>query len=559
MAANLDRSDRTVKIIPLGGLGEIGMNMLVVEAGDEILVVDCGLMFPEPYMLGVDLVIPDTTYLRENRERLKGIIITHGHEDHIGALPFVLPELGEVPVYGTPFTLALIRSKLREFALAEATEFIPVEPGEQVRTTNFTVEFIRVVHSIPRGVALHLETPAGSIVHSGDFKIDQTPLGDDYTDLAEFARLGRRGVRLLLADSTNIENAGFSAPEREVREALATLLPSCPGRVIISMFSSNLLRIQEVIRLAWRQGRRTALYGRSLLNNVRVAREEGIIDIPAGALVDIQELNELPPAESLLVTTGSQGEPMSGLAILAGGNNRLLRVHGDDTIIFSSRFIPGNEKAINNLINRLYRAGARVLYRPLAFTHTSGHAHREELRLLLNLVKPQAFMPVHGEYRHLVQHAALAREQGLAGENIIVATDGDLVELTPEDISIAGSIETGKILVDGKGVGESSDVIIHDRKHLSRDGVAMVVMAINASSGEVVYGPEITTKGLIFEEEKAVLDQALELVRETLAAVPAGERTDWIELKARVRKVLKGYFKRQLQRRPIILPVIIEL
>ncbi|MBN2331901.1 MAG: ribonuclease J [Deltaproteobacteria bacterium] len=548
-----------VRLIPLGGMGEIGMNMMAIECDDEILVIDCGLMFPEPYMLGVDLVIPDTTYLKENRQRIKGIIITHGHEDHIGALPFVLPDL-QVPVYGTPFTLGLIKNKLKEFSLHESTRFVTVKPGESLVTNHFIVEFIRVIHSIPDGVALHITTEAGNIIHTGDFKIDSTPLGSDHTDLAEFARRGENGVKLLLSDSTNVEQEGFSAPERRVKEAMAALFPTCPGRIIISLFSSNLLRIHELINLAHRQQRKVALYGRSLLNNVMVARELGYLVIPDNTLIDIQETGAYNPEQLLLITTGSQGEPFSGLSLLAAGGNKWLQVIPGDTIIFSSRFIPGNEKAINNLINRLYRRGARVLYKPIAFTHTSGHAHRDELRLLLNLVKPENFIPIHGEYRHLVQHAQLAKEQGITADHIVIAGDGDIISLDQDGIRCTGTVETGKILIDGKGVGEVKDVILHDRKHLSRDGVALVVIAINESTGDVVYGPDITTKGLIFEDEKEeILAQALAVVTETLANIPAAERTDWIELKTTVRTSLKRFFKRNLQRSPIILPVIIEL
>lgn len=555
----LPMNSHAVQLIPLGGLGEIGMNMMAVKCGEEILIIDCGLMFPEPYMLGVDLVIPDTTYLQENRDQVRGIIITHGHEDHIGGLPFVLPQLN-VPIYATGFTLGLIEKKLKEYSLDQTTEFISIKPGEQITTKYFTVEFIRVIHSIPDGVALHLKTPAGSIIHSGDFKIDHTPLGSDFTDLAEFARLGHKGVKLLLADSTNVENKGFSAPEREVRDALRTLFPTCPGRIIISLFSSNLLRIREIINLARRQQRKVALYGRSLLSNVNVARELGYLNIDDNTLIDIQEIGEYQPEQLLIITTGSQGEPLSGLSLLASGGNKWFQVIPDDTIIFSSRFIPGNEKAINNLINRLYRRGARVLYKPIAYTHTSGHAHRDELRLLLNLVKPDTFIPIHGEYRHLVQHAKLAEEQGIPKNNILIANDGDVITLDTAGIRHTGTIETGKILIDGKGTGDVSDVILHDRKDLSHNGVAMVIMVIKESTGEIIYGPDLTTKGLFFEEEKEmVLAEALEVIHESIKNFPASERRDWIEIKTIVRKNLKRFFKRNLQRKPIILPVIIEI
>jgi len=549
----------TVRLIPLGGLGEIGMNMMAIEYDDEILIIDCGLMFPEPYMLGVDLVIPDTTYLQANQDRVKGIIITHGHEDHIGALPFVLPQL-KIPIYATRFTLGLIKNKLKEYSLDQTTEFITIEPGKQITTKHFTLEFIRVIHSIPDGVALHLKTPVGSIIHSGDFKIDHTPLGSDFTDLAEFARLGRQGVRLLLSDSTNVEQEGFSDPEKKVREAMMALFPTCPGRIIISLFSSNLLRIGEIINLARQQQRKVALYGRSLLGNVMVARELGYLKIDDDTLIDIREAGDYKPEELLIITTGSQGEPLSGLSLLASGGNKWFQIIPDDTIIFSSRFIPGNEKAINNLINRLYRRGARVLYNSIAYTHTSGHAHSDELRLLLNLVKPDTFIPIHGEYRHLVQHARLAEEQGIPKDNILIANDGDIITLDATGIHHVGTIETGKILIDGKGTGDVSDIILHDRKDLSRNGVAMVIMIIKESTGEIIYGPELTTKGLFFKEEKeAVMAEAIDVINDSINNIPASERRDWIEIKTIVRKNLKRFFKRHLQRKPIILPVIIEL
>ncbi|MBN2232454.1 MAG: ribonuclease J [Deltaproteobacteria bacterium] len=557
---NLPRiSPRTVRLVPLGGLGEIGMNMLVLETDEDVIVIDAGIMFPEPYMLGVDLVIPDTTWLLERRDRVRAIFLTHGHEDHIGGLPFLLPDL-TVPVYGTLLTLGLVKEKLAEFSFPRPPELRPVAPGDVIHAGDFTVDFIRVQHSIPDGVALRLKTPAGTILHTGDFKLDTAAPADGGTDLEAFARCGREGVDLMLSDSTNVERGGFSESEHRVREELERLIAAAPGRVIVSLFSSNLHRIQELVHIAGRQQRHVAFFGRSMHTNTTVARQLGFMEIPPGRLVDIQDIDQFEPRQILIVTTGSQGEPLSGLSLMAGGANRWLRAWPDDTVILSSRFIPGNEKAITTLINRLCRRGVRVLYQPLAFTHTSGHAHRDELRLMMNLVQPAGFMPVHGEYRHLVQHAELARENGIAAESVVVAVDGDVITLREGAIALTDTIETGKILIDGKSTGDLNDVILHDRRHLSRDGMAVIVVAVNESTGEVIYGPDITTRGLVFaDEQETMLADVHALVVKAIDEIRPAERTNWAELKTVIRTAAKRYFKRELQRRPIILPVIIEL
>jgi ribonuclease J len=547
-----------LRLLPLGGLGEIGMNLMVLEYADEIFIIDCGLMFPEPYMLGVDIVIPDIAVLAAVRERLQGIVLTHGHEDHIGALPFILPQL-KVPVYGTELTIAMVSRRLEEHDLLNESELVVIAPGEIISSNNFSIEFIAVVHSIPQGVALAITTPAGVIVHSGDFKIDHTPLNGARTDLNRFAELGNEGVDLFLADSTNVENFGSSVSEAEVRKAFAGFLTEASGRIIVTLFASNLSRIQELIRLAHEHGRKVAVLGRSLHNNTQIAREIGILNIPAGTLVDIEEIDHLKPEEVLVITTGSQGEPFSGLSLMASGNSKWLKVTTGDTIIFSSRFIPGNEKAISNLINRLSRLGARVLYRPIAFTHTSGHAYRDELALLHSLVKPKHFIPIHGEYRHLDLHVRLARELGVEADRALVVVDGELAQLDDSGLKLIGQVEHGKVLVDGKGVGEIDFATLHDRRHLSFNGMVMVVVGINESSGAVVYGPEITTKGLIADENELILDELHGIVAEALQVIPAGERSDWIEVKAVLRRAVKKYFRTTLDKKPMILPVIIEL
>ncbi len=553
-----DANPDGLRLLPLGGLGEIGMNLMVLEYADEIFIIDCGLMFPEPYMLGVDIVIPDITALLAVKERIKGIVLTHGHEDHIGALPFILPQL-KVPVYGTRLTIAMVSRRLEEHDLLASSELNIVKPGEIIATNNFSIEFIAVVHSIPQGVALAITTPAGVVVHSGDFKVDHTPLSREKTDLNRFAELGNEGVDLLLADSTNVENAGYSVSESEVSKAFAGFLDEGSGRIIVTLFASNLNRIQEIIRLAHEHGRKVAILGRSLHNNTQIARDIGIFNLPPDTLVDIEDISALPPEEVLVITTGSQGEPFSGLSLMASGNSKWLKVATGDTIIFSSRFIPGNEKAISNLLNRLSRLGARILYPPIAFTHASGHAFRDELALLHNLVKPKHFLPIHGEYRHLDLHLRLAQKLGVAEDCARVVVDGEMAQLDESGLHIIGQVEHGKVLIDGKGVGEIDFATLHDRRHLSFNGMVMVVVGINESSGEVVYGPEITTKGLIADENELIMDELYGAVGAALQAIPMNERSDWIEVKAVLRRAVKKYFRTTLDKKPIILPVIIEL
>ncbi|HEY5973985.1 MAG TPA: ribonuclease J [Geobacteraceae bacterium] len=548
-----------LKLIPLGGLGEIGLNMMVVEYGDDIVVIDCGLMFPEPSMLGIDLVIPDISYLVERRDRVRGILLTHGHEDHIGALPYVLRELNP-PLYGTALTLGFIKEKLKEFHLDDKVDLRVVKPRDRVELGAFNVEFIRVAHSIVDGCALALQTPEGVVIHTGDFKIDQTPVDGELTDLATFARYGEQGVLALMADSTNVEREGYTLSERLVGDAFDEIFPRCSGRIIVAAFSSNIHRVQQVVDAAARCGRKVLLNGRSMLANVQIARQLGYLTIPDGLLIDLRELPTLAKEQVCMITTGSQGEPMSSLTRIAMDDHKQIRLEAGDTVILSSRFIPGNEKTISDLINHLYRRGAEVFHEKVSEVHVSGHASQEELKLILNLVRPQWFLPVHGEYRHLVKHAQLAQRVGIPRERCIVMTNGDVVAISDGEACVLDKVEHGRIFVDGKGVGDVGEVVLKDRKHLSEDGMVVVIIGIDQESGRIIYGPDIVSRGFVFEDEsQEYLDEAKRVVLDTLALHNVEVLGEWTEVKQEVRAVLRRFFKKTIERRPVILPVILEM
>jgi len=548
-----------LKIIPLGGLGEIGLNMAVFEYGEDIIVVDCGLMFPEPYMLGIDLVIPDISYLRERADRVRGIFLTHGHEDHIGALPFVLPELA-VPVYGTALTLGFVREKLKEYDLDQVTELEVVKPREKVAAGAFEVEFIRVSHSIVDGCGLAIRSPQGVVIHTGDFKLDQTPVDGELTDLATFSRYGEEGVLALMSDSTNVEREGYTLSEKLVGDAFDEIFPRCPGRIIVAAFSSNIHRVQQVVEAAARCGRKVLLNGRSMIANVRIARELGYLSIPDDIMIDLKELPRLPKEEVCMITTGSQGEPMSALTRIAMDDHKQIKLERGDTVILSSRFIPGNEKTISDLINHLYRRGAEVIHEKVSEVHVSGHASQEEQKLMLNLVRPRFFIPVHGEYRHLVKHSQLAQKVGIPPERCILAVNGDVVTFDGDTCAITGSVESGRVFVDGKGIGDVGEVVLKDRRHLSEDGMVIVIIAINQATGEIIYGPDIVSRGFVFEDEsQEYLDEAKKIVLDTLANLGVEVRGDWGEVKQEVRRILRRFFNKTIERRPVILPLILEM
>ncbi|MBI5048174.1 MAG: ribonuclease J [Deltaproteobacteria bacterium] len=549
----------TLRIIPLGGLGEIGLNMMAMEYGDSIIVVDCGLMFPEDYMLGIDIVIPDIAYLKKNREKVKAFLITHGHEDHTGALPFVLRDI-KAPIYGTALTLGLIKEKLEEFNLDKETDFITVKPRGNVSIGPFDIEFIRVSHSIADGVGLAIKSPAGVVIHTGDFKLDQTPVDGEILDYARFSEYGENGVLLLLSDSTNVEREGYTVSERDVGLTFEEIFRKSSGRIIVAAFSSNIHRIQQVMDVAEKFGRKVVLNGRSMVANVRIARDLGYLKATDGLIVDLREIDTLPPQRAVLLTTGSQGEPMSALTRMAMDDHKQIKVRKGDTVILSSKFIPGHEKAISNMMNHLYRRGAEVIYEKVSEIHVSGHASQEELKIMLNMVKPKYFIPIHGEYRHLVKHSQLAEKVGIKKENIILAEDGDVVEISMDSITVKEKVEYGKVFVDGKGIGDVGDMVLKDRRHLSQDGLVIAILALNEKTGEVIYGPDIITRGLIFEKESAeLLEGAKNVVMVALGAINIEAKTDWMEVKEEIRRALRRFFNKALERKPLILPLIVEI
>ena len=548
-----------LKLIPLGGLGEIGLNMMAVEYGDTIFVIDAGLMFPEAYMLGVDYVIPDMDYLRQNRGRVSGVILTHAHEDHIGALPFLLKEIN-VPVFGTPFTLGIVRHKLEEHKLLATASLHEVLPRERVKIGPFEVEFIRVNHSVVDGVGLAIRTPVGLVVHTGDFKMSQTVVDGMLTDVNRFAQCGEEGVLALLSDSTNVEKDGHTISAQEIGAELSRITDAATGRIVVALFASNIARIQQIVNIAKTRGRKIVFNGRSIEVSVTIARKLGYLKIPKGMEIDIDELNNYPDDEMIMVTTGSQGEPMSALARMAAGTHKQIKIHKVDTVILSSKFIPGNEKAIANIINNLYRRGADVVYEKISNIHVSGHAFREELKMMINLTKPKFFMPVHGEYRHLVLHKRLAREVGIPEDHLILAQNGQIIQLDEKGFKIRDSICAGRVLIDGKGIGDVGRSVLKERRVLSEEGLVVVNMAFDEETGIVVYGPDIVSRGFVFETETGYLLQdaqcvVLEIVEDVTPDVP--NRVD--RIRSRIQTALRQYFFYTIGRRPVILPFLVEV
>lgn len=548
-----------LKIIPLGGLGEIGLNMMVIEYDQHILVIDAGLMFPDDYMPGIDMVIPDFTYLTLNREKVRAVILTHGHEDHIGAMPFLLKEIN-APVYGTNFTIELLKARLAEYELPEKAELNKIVPGDISEIGPFRVEYIRVNHSIIDGVGLAIETPEGIVMHTGDFKIDHRPVDGNFTDINRFSYYGGKNCLALLSDSTNVEREGYTLSESDVKETIENIFRHSEGRLIIAVFASNIARIQQIINLALQYGRKIALSGKSMKANTAIAVKQGLMNIPDNIEITEKAIKNLPDQEIVVITTGSQGEPMSSLTRMANGNHKDITVKQGDTVILSSRFIPGNERAITSIINNLYRRGARVIYEKVSAIHSSGHAYQEELKLLINLVRPRYFIPVHGEYRHLVKHIELARSTGIPSENTILAENGDTICFEELRAWHDGKVHTGRMVVDGKGLGDVEDIVLRDRLKLAADGVVIILLVIDDQTGEIFYGPDILSRGFAFEEDcGTILDEAKQQVLDLLSEFRNLEHMEWSDISSDIKRRLKRYFYRVINSGPLILPIIIPV
>jgi ribonuclease J len=547
-----------LRIVPLGGLGEFGLNMMLLEYRDAAIAIDCGLMFPGADLLGIDLVIPDVAYLLERKERLKAIVLTHAHEDHVGALPYILNQFS-VPIFGTRLTLGLINNKLREHDLDNTADLREITAGRPWEIAPFQVEGIRVTHSLMDCLALAVETPIGTVIHTGDFKIDNTPMEGEMFDFQRFAAYGEKGVLLLLSDSTNIERSGYTPSEREVGRNLEQIFRESEGKILVSTFASSIPRIQQVVDISESCGRRVVLSGRSMIRNGQVAAELGYLRLPRNFMTENEPWHEFPAEKLTFLTTGSQGEPLSVLHRVALDDHKSIKIDPGDTVILSSKFIPGNEKTISNLINHLYRRGAEVHYEKVSEIHVSGHASQEELKTMLQLTRPRYFVPIHGEYRHLVRHRKLAQDVGVPDDHCFILEDGDVLEMTATSAKKIEPIQVGRVFVDGKGVGDVGDVVIRDRRHLSEDGMVLAVMAIHQQSGEIVAGPDLVSRGFMRDEEgEEVLGQARKVVLEILANLNRETRTDPAELQEEVRKALRRYFRKRFERHPVVLPYIIE-
>ena len=551
-------ADSRIQIISLGGLGEIGKNMTAIRYQDTIVVIDAGLMFPEEELLGIDVVIPDITYLLENKEKVKAILLTHGHEDHVGALPYLLKEM-DVPVYGSRLTLGIVEGKLKEHDL-RIQSLHAIKPRDIVKLGPFEVEFFRVSHSIPDAMGIAIYTPLGIILHTGDIKLDQTPVDGQVVDFRKLAELGEKGVLVMLSDSTNADKPGFTMSEKVVGNTFDDLFGKCEGRIIVTTFASNVHRIQQVICTAQRYGRKVSIVGRSMVNNVKISHELGYMDVPEGILIEMEEINKYPPYEVVIVTTGSQGEPMSALTRMATADHRWVSIEQGDTVIISATPIPGNEKLVAKTVDLLFRQGAEVIYEKTMGVHVSGHASQEELKILINLIRPRYFIPVHGEYRHLMKHAKLAESLGIPRSRIFVAENGQIIEVGKKKASISGKVTAGKILVDGFGVGDVGNIVLRDRKQLSQDGIMIVVVTINKDGGDVVAGPDIVTRGFVYvRESEELIEDARERVREALDICAKKNITEWAVMKAQIRERLGKHLYDKTGRRPMILPIIMEV
>jgi ribonuclease J len=551
-------TDGSLLIIPLGGVEEIGLNMTVFQYADDLIIVDAGLMFPEEEMLGVDIVIPDYSYILDNREKVKGIVITHGHEDHTGALPFLLKEI-KVPVFGTALTLALIREKLNEHNLLDIP-LIVVKPRDIITLGHFKVEFIRVTHSIVDGVGLGIQTPFGNIIHTGDFKLDPTPVDGELMDLHKFTEYGERGTLLMLSDSTNAEKGGFTFSEKEVRRAFEDIFAKAKGRIIIATFASNIHRIQQAIDVAVQFGRKVIMCGKSMVSNAGIALELGYLKMPEDTWVKMENLRSLHDEEVVIITTGSQGEPMSVLSRIAIDEHKQIKIREGDTVILSAKIIPGNERSIGRIINHLMRRGADVKYEKVSDIHVSGHASKEELKLMLNMVKPKYFVPIHGEYRHLKYHYRLAEKSGIPKENIFMLEDGSVLEINSDGAFTGGKVNSGRVFIDGRDAGGVEDIVLRDRRRLAHDGIVIVMVGIEKRTKKIISGPEIISRGFVFEDaSQDVISEVRELMAGTLMALEDDIISDTSLIQAKLRSTLKKYLRNTMDRRPMIMPIIMEV
>jgi len=552
-------TEPAVRLIPLGGLGEIGLNMMLVESGDDIVAVDCGLLFPDDEMPGVDYVIPDFTYLRENRERFRAVVLTHGHEDHIGALSYLLREF-DVPVYGTPLTLAISRHRLQELGVLDRADLRSYEPGDEIRAGGFVVIPIRVTHSIADGIGLAIETPVGTVIHTGDFKLDPRPVDAEQPNYAKFSALGERGVLCLCSDSTNVGRPGRTGSETEVGEALQGRFAQAPGRILVATFASHIHRIQQVLNLAAAGGRKVALLGRSMVANVAVASEMGYLKVPEGLLVSLEDLGALPARKQVILSTGSQGETHSAVSLIAAGEHKYVEVGPGDLVIFSSRVIPGNERVIGRAINALLKRGAEVLWEDVAFVHVSGHASQEDLEQMIALTRPKYFMPVHGEYRHLLQHSRLAERAGVPRSQIFLVEDGLGLELSKSGARVLSGYPAGRVFVDGKGIGDVGQVVLRDRQLLAEAGMVVVALTVDKITGSVVAGPEIASRGFVYmKEAEELMEEVKQAVREALAARQEPEVIDRELIGAVVRSAVRRFINQRFDRKPVVIPLVLEV
>lgn len=549
----------TLKIIPLGGLQEIGKNMTVFEYGNDIVIVDCGLSFPTDDMLGVDLVIPDMTYLEKNKNKIRGLIITHGHEDHIGSIPYLLKQIN-VPIYATRLTAGLINNKLEEHKLLRSTKMKIVNQGDKITVGRIKVEFIRSTHSIPDSVALAIYTPVGIIVHTGDFKVDYTPIDGEIMDFGRLAELGKKGVLALMSDSTNSERKGYTMSESIVGEVFDKLFLHCTKRIVVATFASNVHRVQQIVNSAIKYGRKIAICGRSMVNMIQTACELGYIKAPENIFIDIDMINSYTDEQLVIITTGSQGEPMSALTRMAAGDHRKVEITPNDLVIISATPIPGNEKLVSKVIDDLMKIGAEVVYSSLADIHVSGHGCQEEQKLMLSLIKPKYFIPVHGEYRQLIAHANTATKMGIDSENIFMMTNGRVLELSEDSAKLAGTVPSGRILVDGLGVGDVGNIVLRDRQHLSQDGLIVIVLTMDSSTGEVVSGPDIISRGFVYvRESENLMDDVKRVVKDELVKCEQRNIKEWSNIKSALKDGLRDYLYQKTKRNPMILPIIMEV